>query len=168
MTGTKGKQAMSDIEDLERRIRAAFDRIGQAVDGLGSVAAPGDGEQMSLQQALQAERDAHAQLAERLRAVKDREAAQSAETADTISRLTRDLDTQGLELQRMRKTVVQLRETLRSLREVQAGAVADPQLVNKAMLAELEALRATRLTEIAQMDEILAELHPLIKEMQDA
>ena len=31
--GGRGEKAMSNIEELERRIKAAFDRIGQAVDG---------------------------------------------------------------------------------------------------------------------------------------
>lgn len=157
---------MSDIEDLERRISVAFDRIGQAVDGF-VPAATGAGT-ADLQDALQAEQATNAQLVERLRVVKEREAGQAAEAAATVDRLTQALDAQGLELQRMKKTVIQLRESLRALREAQSDAVADPNLVNKAMATELEALRATRLTEMAQMDEILAELHPLIGDLQNA
>jgi hypothetical protein len=157
---------MSDIEELERRISAAFDRIGQAVDGfVPPTTGAGTGE---LQDALLTEQTTNAQLTERLRVVKEREAGKAAEAAETVDRLTRALDAQGLELQRMKKTVIQLRETLRALREAQTEAVADPHLVNKAMLTELEALRATRLTEMAQMEEILAELHPLIGDLQDA
>ena len=51
--------------------------------------------------------------------------------------------------------------------EAAAQGLADPQQVNRAMLAELDALRATRLTEVAQMDEILAELAPLIEEVRE-
>jgi chromosome segregation ATPase len=157
---------MSDIEELERRISAAFDRIGQAVDGfVPPTTGAGTGE---LQDALLTEQATNAQLTERLRVVKEREASQAAEAAEKVDRLTRALDAQGLELQRMKKTVIQLRESLRALREAQTAALADPHLVNKAMLTELEALRATRLTEMAQMDEILAELHPLIGDLQDA
>jgi hypothetical protein len=157
---------MSDIEELERRISAAFDRIGQAVDGLVPAASGISTE--ALQDALLAEQTTNAQLTERLRIVMEREASQAAEAAGTRDRLTRALDAQGKELQRMKKTVIQLRESLAALRAAQTGAVADPHLVNKAMLTELEALRATRLTEMAQMEEILAELHPLIGELQDA
>ena len=157
---------MSDIEELERRINAAFDRIGQAVDGfVPPTTGAGTGE---LQDALLTEQTANAQLTERLRVVKEREASQAAEAAEKVDRLTRALDAQGLELQRMKNTVIQLRESLRALREAQTEAVADPHLVNQAMLTELEALRATRLTEMAQMEEILAELHPLIGDLQDA
>jgi hypothetical protein len=157
---------MSDIEELERRINAAFDRIGQAVDGfVPPTTGAGIGE---LQDALLTEQTTNAQLTERLRVVKEREASQAAESAEKLDRLTRALDAQGVELQRMKKTVLQLRESLRALREAQTEAVADPHLVNTAMLTELEALRATRLTEMAQMEEILAELHPLIGDLQDA
>jgi len=157
---------MSNIEELERRITAAFDRIGQAVDGfVPPVTGAGTGE---LQDALLTEQTANAQLTERLRVVKAREASQVAEAAEKVDRLNRALDAQGLELQRMKKTVIQLRESLAALRETQTEAVADPHLVNRAMLTELEALRATRLTEMAQMEAILAELHPLIGDLQNA
>jgi uncharacterized protein YhaN len=157
---------MSNIEELERRITAAFDRIGQAVDGfVPPTTGAGTGE---LQDALLTEQTANAQLTERLRVVKAREASQAAEAAEKVDRLNRALDAQGLELQRMKKTVIQLRESLAALRETQTVAVADPRLVNRAMLTELEALRATRLTEMAQMEAILAELYPLIGDLQDA
>jgi uncharacterized protein YhaN len=157
---------MSNIEELERRINVAFDRIGQAVDGFVSpTTGAGIGE---LQDALLTEQTANAQLTERLRVVKAREASQAAEAAEKVDRLNRALDAQGLELQRMKNTAIQLRESLAALRETQTEAVADPHLVNRAMLTELEALRATRLTEMAQMEVILAELHPLIGDLQHA
>jgi hypothetical protein len=157
---------MSDIKDLERRISLALDRIGQAVDGF-VPAAFGTGT-AELQDALRTEQATNADLTERLRVMTLREASDAAESTAKVGRLVRALDAQGLELQRLKKTVIQLRESLRALREAQTGAVADPHLLNTAMLVELEALHATRLTEMAQMEEILAELHPLIGEMQDA
>jgi len=49
------------------------------------------------------------------------------------------------------------------------AGLPDPHLINKAMLAELEALRETRLGETTEMDAILAELTPLLQEVgQDA
>jgi hypothetical protein len=157
---------MSDIKDLEQRISLALDRIGQAVDGF-VPAAFGTGT-AELQDALRTEQATNADLTERLRVMTLREASDAAEATAKVGRLVRALDAQGLELQRLKKTVIQLRESLRALREAQTGAVADPHLLNTAMLVELEALHATRLTEMAQMEEILAELHPLIGEMQDA
>jgi glycine cleavage system regulatory protein len=68
-----------------------------------------------------------------------------------ISLLTRQLDGHGLDMQRMRKTVIQLRETLRGLREAQAAALPDAGLINAALIAELEALRTERQADLIEM-----------------
>ena len=88
---------MQDIIDLERRITAALERIGKSVKDrpvsspdAGAATAPGGG----LQDLLDEERMANAQLQERLRILIDREAALAAELADLTARndaLTRDL-----------------------------------------------------------------------------
>ncbi len=170
---------MSDMDTLERRITTALERIGQAIDAFDvapSAPAPApepgptaEAEAIiaALREDLQTERDANSQLAERLRAIKERDSTLVADLQEKNDRLTRQLDAQGLEVQRMRKNVIQLRETVRALREAQSETV-DPHLLNKAMLVELEALRATRQSEIVEMDEILAELTPLIGDMLDA
>lgn len=165
---------MSDIHELERRLTAALERIGQAIDGHVPppvAPAPADadaGEIAALREQLQAERDANAQMAERLRSLKERDQAQIAELQDRADRLARQLDEQGIEVKRMRKNVIQLRETLRALREAQARGLAEPHLLNNAMMVELDALRVTRRSEALEMDEILAELKPLIGGTQDA
>ncbi len=164
---------MSDVNELEGRIAAALERIGLAIDALpaGDATAaladlPAESSQMALQEALQAERDETADMAARLRAA-EREIAEAQGLRETVARLTAQLDAQGLDVQRMRQNVVQLRETVRALREAQASGV-EAHLLNSALLAELDALRVTRASEIAEMDEILAELKPLIAEVQDA
>ena len=161
---------MQDIAELERRITAALERIAVGVDRLpasaATAAAPvggGEKELSQLRAALEEERIVSAQLTERLRSVKEKDALLRAELDEKCQRLTRQLDTQGLELQRMRKTAVQLREQLREMREAQMRDL-DPQILNRAMLAELDALRATRQTEMAEMEELIAELSPLIEE----
>jgi chromosome segregation ATPase len=159
---------MSDIAELERRITAALERIGSGLDRLASApagVAPAaeEGEALGLREALEEERTVNAQLAERLRALKEKDGEAHATLSARVEQLTRQLDTQGLELQRLRKTTVQLREQLRTLRETQEGAV-DPHLINKSMLAELEALRAARAAETQELDEILSELAPIIEE----
>jgi chromosome segregation ATPase len=182
-TATGGRQApqtgqgMQDITELERRISAALERIGRGVDGIptaqGDPPAPqpvaGDSDELaSLRAQLEEERTASAQLQDRLKGLKDRELAQTAQLQEKIDRMTRQLDVQGLELQRMRRTTIGLREQLRQLREQQAAGVAEPHLINKAMLTELDALRATRLTEMAELDEIAAALDEHLTEAENA
>ena len=172
---------MSEIAELERRITAALERIGQGVaalseapapgaagDGSGDAAGSAAGRIAGLEEALDSERTANAQLTERVRAIKEKQETTVTHLDQRVADMTRQLDVQGLELQRMKKTNVQLRETIRTLREALETHVAEPHLINKSMLAELEALRASRLSEIAEMDEILDGLKPLIAEVAAA
>jgi len=169
---------MQDITELERRITAALNRIGQGIEAVAASPPPGEGvpdadtaaEVARLTEALDEERMANAQLSERIRMLRDRDRdrdgqAQKAQGA-MVDKLTRQLDVQGLELQRMRKTVIQLRESIRMLTDAQITALPDVHLINKGMLAELDALRATRATDLAELDEILAELDPLVGSVQ--
>ena len=162
---------MGQIADLEQRIAAAFARIAAGVEALQAApatmaepppTAADTGEVVRLQAALDEERMAHAQLAERLKMLRDQDAkSQTALTAE-VSTMTRQLDAQGLDVQRLSGTVAQLREELRRLREAAEQGMADPQLINRAMLAELEALRATRAAETTEMADIIAALTPIL------
>lgn len=169
---------MHEIAELEGRITAAMARIARGVDALIEadaarmpVAAPldtGSADRMALQDALEEERMANAQLNERLRVVKDRDTQALATAAAELARLTGLADAQGLEVQRLHKLVVRLREETRALREaLDAGAgdpgATGPSLVNRAMLAELDALRAERGAEAQEVAEILAALDPLLR-----
>lgn len=158
---------MQDIAALEGRITAALERIGKGVDRLAAAprlapaASPAVGAapaEAALRAQLEEERALVAQLQERLRTLKEREP--KGDLQEKIARLTQQLDVQGLELQRMRRTNTTLRDQLASLRQAQMSGVVEPQLINKSLVAELDALRALRLTEVAEMDEILAALEP--------
>lgn len=175
---------MSDIAELEGRITAALERIGKGLARLeGPVAsglfdtetdAPsGDSataeaarELAALREVLDVEKAANAQLNERLRKVQERDAQLVAQLESRIEAMTRQLDVQGLEVQRMRKTTINLREHLRALRDAQTVGGADAHMINKVMLAELEALRAARICETTEVEEILAELTPLVQEVR--
>lgn len=160
-------QDNADISALETRITAAFERIGK---GLDRIAPPADDEGQRAELAV--EREANAQLSERLRAVKERDGQARAALEARVEDLTRQLDTQGIELHRLKKTVVQLRETLRAQADAMQEGTTEAHLINRAMLSELEALRALRQTEATEIDAILTELAPLIadaeKETRDA
>lgn len=162
--------AMQEISRLEQRITAALERIGKGVDRLAAApspparpapvaAAPADA---ALRAQLEEEKALTAQLQERLRSLKERES--KGDPQQKLDKLTQQLDVQGLELQRMRRTNLALREQLAALRAAQDSGLTEPQQINKAMAAELDAFRALRLTEIAEMDEILAALEPHLTE----
>lgn len=168
---------MQDITELEKRITAALERIGKGMDRLAAQPRPASPSALApsgqapaadaaLRAQLEEEKALTAQLHARLRAAKEREA--KGDLQEKLDRLTQELDVKGLELQRMRRVNASLREQLEALRTAAASGVTEPHLINKAMATELETLRATRLTEIAEMDEILAALEPHLTEAGNA
>ena len=156
---------MGQIQDLEQRITAAFARITAGVDRVVSQAAtaPQPMPTDDLELALAEEQMANAQLHERLSLMTKRATETEQMLQAEVETLTRHLDAQGLDVQRLSGTVAQLREDLRRLREAAVQGVVDPGLINKAMMAELEALRATRAAEANEMHNILSALDPILQ-----
>lgn len=147
---------MQDLAELERRISAALARIEAGLTGVSAPSAEVD----ALRAELAAERAARAALEARLQGAGP--AAEVEELQARIAQLTRQLDAQGIEAARLRQTVGSLRESLRSLRSGQAEGVADAAAINRALQAEVEAMRVERLSEMAELDGIIAELDPLL------
>lgn len=165
---------MDDIEDLQRRILAAIDRIGAGVGTLSEQAASG-GNAAELEQALEDERLANGQLEERLRALRSKhdddmaalraELDRSAEIEQLTGQLqdqTRVMERLDMDLQRVRAANDQLRLSNAALREANQNGVGEPHLINKAMLAELEGLRAVRAADMAEATAVLARLEPML------
>lgn len=169
---------MQEIVEFERRIAAALVRIDAGVDALAGAleearagapvpaaaelpAAPAPAEPPGDEPTL-------VRMRERLAEAREREATLRAGYEERVAALTGQLDAQGLELMRLRRTADTLREELRRLHEAAAAGVADPALINRAMLAELDALRAGRLSEMAELDEISAALEAHLEEAAHA
>lgn len=158
---------IATIAQHEQRLSAALDRIGKGLDRLARPApaaappvTPGS-DLARLREELDTERAANAQLSERLKAVKERDGSARRDAEARIEAMTRQLDLQGLEMARMKKVTAQLRDSLRAMTDAAVGAVPEPHLINKAMLTELEALRALRQVEANEIDEVLSALAPL-------
>lgn len=163
----KGEE-MSEIEELERRITAAMDRIGQGLEALQSGGSADEGELDKLKQQLEDEKLANEQLKERVKTLKARtDAAQDeidkikADHADGLAKFDKDL-------QSLRTANEQLRENNKALREANEAGVAEPHLINKAMLAELEGLRAARAADRSETQAILSELSSALDAAPDA
>lgn len=155
---------MEDLDSYERRITEALDRIEAALAARGAPSAAG-GDAGALREALEAERTANAQLTERVRAIKEKQETMVAALERKVAQLAQQLDLESRELQRQKRLNAQLVETNRALTDAASAGVTEPHLLNRAMMTELEALRAARAAEIAEMDDILSELKPLIGEV---
>lgn len=152
---------MDDISDYERRITAALDRAQQALDKIG-VGEAGDTE--ALKTELEAERVANRQLEERVRAIKETQEKTVTALEAKVAELSKALTARDAELQQIKGVNEELRKSNGALREANASGVADPALVNSAMVTEIESLRAARAAERAELEDILATLEPIVKE----
>lgn len=171
---------MTELADLHARLSAALDRIGRASEALQQRSAPASAQaapprrdedeaaarlaaaaatEAALREALEAERTTNAQLTERVRAIKERQETLIGQIERKLARAHEQLDVQGLEVQRLKRANAQLMESNRRLIEGQDGGA-----INKALQAEVDALRAERRAEMAEIEEIMGELRPLIGE----
>ena len=162
---------MSDIQMLEGRITAALDRIrysaGKLADGAATPEPASDVADESsdeLRAQLEEERTANAQLEERVKALKDRQDNTVAALENSLAEKSAAFAGIDAELQRLRASNAELRDLNAQLRSAAADGAASPELINRATLAEVEALEAQRATDVAEIDAILGELKPLIEE----
>jgi uncharacterized protein YPO0396 len=170
---------MSQIEDYQGRIVAAMGRIGAGVAALDAQSSQDTGAAEALGAQLDEEKQANAQLEERLTSLISKHEAElaaqkaeldtSAETevlkaqmkvlktgqSEAMSRLDMDV-------QRLRQANDQLRASNAALRTANEQGVGEPHLINSAMLAELESLRASRATDSAEVSAVLDKLGPLL------
>lgn len=175
---------MGDGTEFERRIAAAFARIAGGLDRAAAAAAergrdrpsvppapvaapaamPAEADIAALRIALDEERTANAQLEERLRLLRDRgDSRLTAALAERDAARARVAELDGA-LQGLRQSQAELREMAGQLRAALAEGVAEPDLVNRAMQAEIDALVALRAADAAEVDAVIAELRPLIEE----
>lgn len=165
---------MDDIAELERRILYAMERVRVGVDTLADTLPARNATLHSTDQAgelelvradLEAERAANTQLTERVKAIKDRQEHMIRGLEDRVAQLMTSLEAQGAELQRQLRMNGELTAANQKLSDAACANLADPALLNAAMVTELEALRAARRAEMAEIEDILSELKPLIGEV---
>lgn len=149
---------MTDIKELQRRITAAMDRVAQGLEKV--EAAPHVDPEIA--QALEDERTANEQLTERVRMLKAKSDAEIASLQGQVEAGQAHMAQFDVTLQRLRQANAQLTEACAALIDANQEGVGEPHLINKAMAAELEALRAARAAEIAESDAILGALSPLL------
>jgi len=153
---------MSQIEELQGRLAAALDRIGQGLERMAPEDAADPAEVAALRQDLDDERIACEQLRERVKALKAQRDRLDAEL-EAARAGALDIGRLDSELQGLRAANEKLREINDKLRAANAGGVAEPGLIDAAMQAELDALRAERAAERAETGAILGELSEAVK-----
>ncbi len=163
---------MNDINALEARIAMAFVRLKEAIDKAGPAATVPEPEEIdasetpeALKAQLEDERTVNAQLEERVRALKKRQDQKLATLEERVSAQKAQIAELDVHIQRVQTANAELREVATEMRTALIDETADPGLVNRAMLAELEALRATQSADRAEVDAILGELTATLEEV---
>lgn len=163
---------MSQIEDLQGRIAAALDRIGQGIDRMGQDGgtAPGNapGDAGALQQQLEDEQIANEQLQERVKKLQIRRQRLEEELQTARDTIAESLTKFDSELQGLRTANDKLRDINAKLRDANAAGLGDADLINKGLEAELEALRATRAADRAETEMVYTELSEAVDNVRVA
>lgn len=154
---------MSEINELERRITKALDRIRDGI-ATGESGNRQSDESAALKAQLDEERTVNAQLEERIRALKERHAAEIEALASANSGAeARHADLEKA-LDQLRQANEALRDNNAALRAALSDGVADADMINDALQAELDALSAQQAADAAEVDAILTELKPIVQE----
>ena len=156
---------MTEITEFQARITAALDRIGAGLDGLnaGPAHALQDSAEIArLSEALDEERTANAQLEDRVRTIKEQQDGTVEGLAGEVDRLRALLAAEEETVAKLARVNADLRANNTALREAIAQGVAEPHLVNKSMMAELDALRTAQEADRAELDAVLGELNALV------
>jgi len=157
---------VSDIADFESRIAAALGRINAGLDSMaasGAVDADKEtGDLDKLNEALEAEKMANAQLEERVSAIKDKQETTIKEMEERIRSLDEKVAELDIQASNLKQVNQQLEATNEELRIAGEKNVGEADLLNKTMQDELETLRATRKADLAELETIMSELKPMI------
>lgn len=159
---------MSEISELEARIGAALERIGRAVAVVEDRAdSPAEGgiatEEMvaeigRLNEALEHEREANQGFEARVKAIHERQEGHVAALEQEVAELRRQLSDHDHEMQRLRGVAERLRDNNAALREANAQGLGDAALIDAGLREEIEALKAARASEAAEVAAIVDEL----------
>jgi len=155
-----GNEAAALKEELETKVaelseqkQALAAQIEEAGGGSDDVGAAVD------QAALEAENAALKAQLEEAQSATDAPQAAGSDSEELIR-----LDT---ELQQLRLANEQLRKSNAELRSANAEGLADAELINAALEAEVEGLRAAKASDDAQVNAVLAKLEPLLASAQN-
>ena len=153
---------MTTQSDLEDRLQSALARITNVANALpdaGAIAAQAD-EMDALRSKIEAERSTNEELVQRVKALKDRQENQVAELEASLEQAKTGEAEKSVVAQELKARVEELRDQVARLTEANRAMVGDPELVNTSMMAELDAMRASRRADVTEINDIIAQLEP--------
>ncbi|MEM9854127.1 MAG: hypothetical protein AAF841_06695 [Pseudomonadota bacterium] len=170
------------ITEYEARLVAALGRIEKGLAAWPDqaepveLASPADqpapapaaeieaGKLAALKEQLEEERTANAQLQQRVRQIRRKQDDRVAKLEGELKAMQDRYEEVAREAVKLRRAEGGLRQALSDLQAGAAENAVDAHLINRAMMAELEALRAERTAEAREVAEVIAAIEPLVEE----
>lgn len=174
-----------DIAAIEARLQAALGRIAAGVAKWPDAAtqapaeapaapdpAPAPAEapapdMAALEKAqaeLEDERTANAQLNQRVRQIRKRHEEKVASLEAELAAATGRAKAAEQAAEKVRRASEEMRKVVSEIEAAAQEGAVDAHLINRAMMAELEALRAERSADAAEIADIMSALAPLVEE----
>jgi len=156
------------IEKLPAAAFLADPTIGEAYDAPPVADAGGSEKVAELEAKLEEERTANAQLEQRVRQIKRRQESRVSELEAEVARVQAQLVDIEKQNAKLRRTGAEMRSALEDLQtSARDGGGPEARLINRAMMAELEALRAERAADAADIGALISTLEPLLEGAQE-
>ncbi|AZV78123.1 colicin transporter [Parasedimentitalea marina] len=163
----EGKASLeAEVAEVRAEVTALQDQIATAADGGGDETPTAEltAEVDSLKAQLEAAQGA---LDEAQAASGQPELAPASDNSEELERQNGMLVQLDTDLQQLRHANESLRSANTALREANAAGVGDAGLINSALEAEIEGLRAAQASDQAQVNVVLAKLEPLLAQAQN-
>ncbi len=155
---------MSDIQELGGRIAVAMDRIRSGIEQMAQSPRTGsDSDSDQLQSMLSEERTANAQLEERVKTLKERQDTNMSAMESRLGEQADEIATLAEQIDSLRTANAELSAANEALQNAASGDNSGSADANGETLAELEALKAQRAADAAEVDAILSEIKPLVE-----
>lgn len=132
--------------------------LARAADQQAAAAA--QAEIARLTEALEAERTANAQLSERVRAIREKQETMVSAMEKRLAQTMKSYEAAQVEIGRLKRVNKDLSTV--NAEFMDSGNSPAAHLINRAAMAELEALRAARASEAAEIEEVLGAIEPLL------
>ncbi|MEM6409648.1 MAG: hypothetical protein AAF700_14705 [Pseudomonadota bacterium] len=154
---------MSDISELENRITAALDRIAWSVENQPATLA-GDAPTAAADEDLLEELEIERATNARLVASREKHVARIERLETRVLRMSDRLQNAEMANKRLESVIEELSKQNDALREANASGTDAGETINAGLVAQLDSLKAQRKQDLQDLDDILSELAPLVKE----
>ncbi|MEL6915093.1 MAG: hypothetical protein AAFP13_11380 [Pseudomonadota bacterium] len=151
---TRIQAALEQVPQAAEPRPASDDKAGEIAEAAMRVAA--------LEAQLEEERATNAQLQQRVNQVRHKLDERVKELEASLATANSQLDASEAQNAKLQRSGKEMRAALEELQKTARDGAPDAHLINRAMMTELEALRAERSSEAREISELVSVLEPIV------